>query len=101
MLELRFSFRAVRDFIRKQTADFYRLCQEESLSVSAAADAARRMHTPLVAASIIGDNRGYSQIGGTPQVNVSAAAIAREGVRALIASAQPAKSTPAPRAHQD
>jgi hypothetical protein len=33
LLELPYSFSAVRTFIRKQTADFYRLCQEEAALV--------------------------------------------------------------------
>lgn len=93
VLELYFSFRAVRAFIRKQTADFYRLCQEESLAGEAAAEAARSF-TPLVAATVLlPDQRGYQRVPTESQLNVvpgshppvGVGAIAQEGARHLIA----------------
>lgn len=123
MLELHYSLTAVRVFIRKQTADFYRLCQEESLAGAAAMEAARRTQSPLVAAAIGGGDgmRTYSVRGsvqwrasdadaagagagaaaGAASVGGSSAGasdVAREGARHLAASMFPPSRPPlAPR----
>jgi hypothetical protein len=100
LLELSYSYQSVKDFIRKQTADFYRLCQEESLSAAAAIELARRTLAPIVVDEVAGTaTGGYAPIPANDGAHVHAApgvgvgAVAREGARALSAS-----MTGAPRA---
>jgi len=48
LAELYWGFQTIKAFIRKQTADFFRLCQEDSLNALAAADA---RHVPAAMSS--------------------------------------------------
>lgn len=80
VLELRYSFVAVRAFIRKQTADFYRLVQEESTGYTpvTGSTAARSHAGGSVADGIELTRRGGGARGVAPAASLAAGAEAAE-----------------------
>jgi hypothetical protein len=101
VLELRYSYIAVRQFIAKQTADFYRLCQEESLSAAAASTLAARYPAIIAQAITTTQQRDYSY-STAPIASGSATAadtgigmvdVARAGASHLMGAARASSTT--------